>query len=374
MAADDNARVSLPSPEPSARETADYGKPTLASRAFALGALGTLIASGVWFISAMVGLFSDSWIAPINLSPDSDAVIQLDLSLTRQRAEMSRVQAEVTRMDEETRAIDTALLRLGALRERGGELYAYGVDISAEERQTLTRAVRDLREQRRVLSELLESQRADVARARQHLAGALIERRQLEAEEQALGRLQLSVLDNARALTEAEARLHRTRMSEDAFRGAREGTSAADAAGGRLPEIVQREEQTTRLELEIIRLEAERRALAATRRTAEESLASLRAVMEQIESRPLYRATRASMDVAFVPYEQLEGMREGDEIVQCEAGIFMCRVVGHVTEIVAGEVVTQDPWGELARGRYAVLDLSDAEAVRERILRVRSDG
>jgi len=51
--------------------------------------------------------------------------------------------------------------------------------------------------------------------------------------------------------------------------------------------------------------------------------------------------------------------------------VFACRTVGHVGEVLPGEVVTQDPWGEIARGQYAVLALDDKDAVRERVLRVR---
>jgi hypothetical protein len=48
-----------------------------------------------------------------------------------------------------------------------------------------------------------------------------------------------------------------------------------------------------------------------------------------------------------------------------------CHEVGRIAEVLPGEVVTQDPWGELARGQYAILALDDASAVRERVLRVR---
>jgi hypothetical protein len=51
--------------------------------------------------------------------------------------------------------------------------------------------------------------------------------------------------------------------------------------------------------------------------------------------------------------------------------VFNCHEVGRVTEVVPGEVATQDPWGELARGQYVVLALDDPPAVRARVLRVR---
>jgi hypothetical protein len=51
--------------------------------------------------------------------------------------------------------------------------------------------------------------------------------------------------------------------------------------------------------------------------------------------------------------------------------IFACRVVGTVTEVVSGEVITQDPWGELARGQYVILEMRDRSALFDRVLRIR---
>ena len=53
-------------------------------------------------------------------------------------------------------------------------------------------------------------------------------------------------------------------------------------------------------------------------------------------------------------------------------GIFLCKPVGRVGEIVSGEVILPDPWGNQARGQYAVLDLLDHDAARAKTLRVRS--
>jgi hypothetical protein len=65
-------------------------------------------------------------------------------------------------------------------------------------------------------------------------------------------------------------------------------------------------------------------------------------------------------------------MHTGARVLSCTWGLLFCRDVGAVTEIVPGEVVTEDPWGDLARGQYVVIVLTDAEAVREQVLRLRS--
>ena len=52
-------------------------------------------------------------------------------------------------------------------------------------------------------------------------------------------------------------------------------------------------------------------------------------------------------------------------------GAFSCSHVGTVREMVPGEVVLPDPWGNQARGQYAILDLSDKSAMQNKLLRVR---
>jgi hypothetical protein len=76
--------------------------------------------------------------------------------------------------------------------------------------------------------------------------------------------------------------------------------------------------------------------------------------------------------VAFVPYEELEEVRAGAAVYHCKLwGLLFCSAVGAVSEILPGEVMTQDPWGSTTRGQYAILALQDPSAARSRALRVR---
>ena len=148
-------------------------------------------------------------------------------------------------------------------------------------------------------------------------------------------------------------------------------TAEFDAVNIARPELAASEEHTARVELEIERLRAEAVGQRALRAVAIDSAATQRELLAELEARPLYRAMTKATDIAFVPYDQLNGVTPGARIMDCTWGVFRCRQVGTITELVPGEVVTQDPWGKLARGQYAVLHLTDAHAVRERVLRVR---
>lgn len=344
----------------------DEAPPGLGSRAFALSALVGTAGSLLWLAVAIVRVFTDSWVAPIALSPESDTVLSMNLELTRQRVEIERAQAEVARIDAQIEAVDGGLERLRGLRDRSAAIFAYTAETLGEEEGASSHAIRDLHDELTILDRLIARQTTETERARAHLASGLIERRELEQQEQTLDSLQLQRVENLRATAEAEQRRHRARTSADEFRATIDQDDQA-----RMPEIVQRQDADRHLEVELLLLEGERRGLVAVRDVAARSVENLQAVMDQIELRPVYLATRQPMDVAFVPYQQIDGVSAGSTLLQCTGGIFFCHEVGHIRSMLPGEVVTQDPWGQLARGRYAVLDLDDAEAVQERILRVR---
>jgi hypothetical protein len=75
--------------------------------------------------------------------------------------------------------------------------------------------------------------------------------------------------------------------------------------------------------------------------------------------------------VAFIPYTQIDGVSSGGKVYECVLGVFSCTQVGRVTEVLPGEVIVPDPWGSLARGQYAVIELDDQHAAQSKTLRVR---
>jgi hypothetical protein len=137
--------------------------------------------------------------------------------------------------------------------------------------------------------------------------------------------------------------------------------------------VLAHRDQEVRLELEDVELEAERRSRLAQERADHAALAHVDELLSQMKARPVFRAIDGSQNVAFVPYTQMDSVRRGADVYACSVwGVFDCSRVGSVAEVVPGEVAAQDPWGTLARGQYAVLDLSEASAGRARSLRVRS--
>lgn len=345
--------------------------PGLATRAFSLALLVAIVGGLGWLAYQIVGVFLHAWVAPLHLGPDNDQVAALNLQLARQIADVERIEAEVQRIDHELAGIDEGVARLETLRAQSNDVFEWGADVQARQAATVRQGLRALERRRQLLLRQREQSRGEVTDARRQLEAGLIGRRELAIAEQDLARVELSLADNERALAASRLELSQAELHASTFEASLADRPLGVAARGRMPEVVARQEQAARIEIEIVQLQAQRRGLVALRDVAARNLARMQEALDQMRARPLYRATRTEMDVAFVPYEQLDGVSVGDEVARCTLWIFACRTVGHVSELVPGEVVTQDPWGELARGRYAVLRLDDARAVEERVLRVR---
>lgn len=350
-------------------------RPPLAPRLASLLLLAALTIGLVALAATILRVFTDAWVGPAHLSPDNDQVLQSKLRLNQQLAEMARVEAEVARIDEELGALDTAEDRLQALRANAFEALTWTGEAESRLARTLASSVRRMEEQLRLLEELRARQAEVLSDAEAAAAAGLSTSRDVERERTALMRLDLNLAADRRQLEETRVKAVEARERAEAMR---RGTTAsvprrgASPEHGEVPEVVAREEQEVRVELELVRLNAERRGLRALRRAAVEGLERSRKLLDEIKGRPVFRAMEAQTDVAFVPYAHLDKIAPGHDVVRCVWGVFWCTPVGKIAEILPGEVATQDPWGELARGRYAILELDDPIAIQEQTLRVRA--
>lgn len=337
----------------------------LGGRAAALAGTVLVLSFATWAGGTLYRCATDAWIAPIHLSPENDAVLHARRELARELAERDRLRVEVEHASEQVAAIDIALKRLHQLETNADAAVTWAAETNGEQLAAHREGLDNLGELHRLLAQLLESQGRETARARERFATGLITAAQLEEAERTLELLKLRDLENKNARVDLEARLAELVRRERALRP---GEKAAPAM---LPERVEQEQQRIRLELERVKLESDRRNMEALKRVAERTLAESDELLAQLQQRPLFRAMEANTDVAFVPYEQLDDVAEGGTVLACFKGLVHCRPVGQVTRVLEGEVVMEDPWGEKARGRYAILELTDATAHRERTLRVR---
>jgi hypothetical protein len=316
---------------------------------------------------------SDAWIAPLQLSPDNERVVELRIQQTKEKADRARLSAEIAGIDEELRAVDVSLKRMQSLAADYRGALAWSTAAQGKELQDLQRQSSELLSKREMLGDLLREQETVLARADGDRAAGLITA--AEFDRQAIGVHQLRV-----ALQDSEIELARVdaARSDATLRGqaltsasSRQNDPNHHAPSQLSPDVIKSYDDQVRVELEIARLEAEKHSAQARRSATQTELNDMEQLLHELESRPLFRAMQRDTDMAFVPYEHLRRFSVGDDVYACVWSVFFCRAVGTVTEIVPGEVVTQDPWGELARGQYVVLEMRERSALFERVLRVR---
>jgi hypothetical protein len=307
----------------------------------------------------------DSFAVPTILSPSSDVVAATTLKLGELHVERVRAVAEIEGIDADLAGAEQAVTRLQELKRTSSDAKHWTTRMTSSRATLSAEELHALESQKRVIVDMLAEQRDLTSRAQKDVEAGLISRGEFAKQQQALSQVQLALLDNTRAMSRGQSALAETQLAQQAL--------AADSAP-QMPELVNRQEQMIRVDLEIVRIEAERRAKTAERDALVERVAQVDEMVQQIEERPLFQALERDLELAFIPYTQLPGVAPGAEVYDCLWGLIWCEAVGTVSQMVPGEVVQADPWGSQVRGEYVVLDLTDHTAARAKTLRIRSWG
>jgi len=334
----------------------------VALTALATLALGTaFVARGAYFAA------TDAWMAPITLSPDSDAVLAINVKLTEQQVAREKMRADIERIDADVKGIDAAVAKLESIQTNGEAALRWSVFTTTAQSASNNERMQGLIDQKRLLDSMFARQETATATAKKNAAAGLVTKQDVEREEQLLDQLQLGKVQNMREMQDSRAQSAQLFAMHNQLKQA----STSPSQNGLLPEIATGQERAVHMSLELIKLSSEKRSLLSQRGIAVETMSRMDDMLKQLQARPLYRAVQAQTDVAFVPYSQLDDMKVGAKLMSCKYVMFKCEVVGKVSEILPGEVAAQDPWNNLARGQYVILQLNDRDAAKEKVLRAR---
>jgi hypothetical protein len=349
--------VSLPALDTARPESA------FSTRMSALAVLGAVVLGMGYGIYSVYTATRDAFVVPTILSPSSDAVVSTKLRLGELRVERVRAVGELEGVEADLAGAEQALAQLTELKRTTGGARHWTTRITSQKARESAAELSALSDQKQVLANMLASQRDLTNKARKDFEAGLIARAEYARQEQYLNEMRLQVLDNGRAQFRGESVQVETSLAQQAL-------TRSDAP--QMPELVHRQEQLIRVDLEVVRLDSEKRAKNAERDALVERIAQIDEMVEQIEERPFFQALDKDLELAFVPYTQLEGITAGAEVYDCLWGIVWCNSVGKVAERVPGEVVQSDPWGSSTRGEYVVLALTDHDAAHAKTLRIRS--
>jgi len=343
------------------------------TRVFAFIALASLTFCVLSLAYGTYLAVTDAWVAPLRLSPDSREVIAVRTQAAKEREERARFQSELESSTAEGTAIDLSLERLRTLAANYSDLIRYSQSNRSGQVAALRRQAGLLAEQQALMTEAMARDQAELERAQRNLESGVITAVDLDAIRANL--LKTRVTRSEKVLEGARVRDSLAEASREslALSAATDSPASAGARGPSFasPDVVRFDEVRIQLELQIARLEAEKRAADSRRRAAEANIGSIDGLRAELESTPVFLAAEREVDLAFVPYAHLKAVHEGDPVVSCAWFLFGCTEVGHVARIFPGEVLNDDPWGSVERGKHLKLEMSDRSAISERTLRVR---
>ncbi len=343
------------------------------TRLLAIVALASLGGSVVLFGRAVYTAVSDGWVAPLQLSPDSRDVIDLRMQDAKEKNTRARLESELSGIQAELEAIELGLERLSTL--SGG--YTGAVSWSTQSRGNQVSALHQQREILESRIQILLGTRADeeetLKRAQGHLETGLITRAEWQRAQVADQKAKVAISEAELELTRVAAAIAEAQREQSALAKSTRSPEGPAARSGQAasPDVMRFDDVQVNIQLQIARLEAEKRTALARERVARSEIASMDQLRGELDETPLFLAMQQKMDIAFVPYNHLKHIVPGDEVYNCSWLIFNCRVVGTVDRIFPGEVITEDPWRSLARGQYVKLEMQDPNALTENALRVR---
>jgi hypothetical protein len=350
---------------PGAEAGGEAAGPGAGTRLAAFVALCGVAAAVGYGAYSVYGCLRDSFAVPTILSPSSPEVAAITLKLGELHVERVRAVAEIEGIDADLAGAQEAVTRLRELKRTSSDALHWTSKMTSQKASLSTAELEALESQKQVIGEMLAEQQDLTRRAQRDVEAGLISRSEFARQQQSLSQVQLALLDNTRAMSRGQSALVESQLAQQAL---------SEESAPQMPELVTRQEQMIRVDLEIVRIEAERRAKIAQRDALVERVAQVDEMVQQIEERPLFQAQERDLELAFVPYTQLDGVAAGADVYSCIWGLVWCERVGSVSQTVPGEVVQADPWGSQVRGEYVVLNLTQHEAARAKTLRIRGWG
>jgi len=333
------------------------------TRVFSLLMLCVVLAAFGYAAHSVYWMGRDAFVVPAILSPESEVVVNNRLRLSELAVEKARAAAELLAVKEDIAADEQGVARLSQLSSTLDKAVQWTHESSARMAAARAAELKAIMMQREMTESLVQQQTELTRKAEEDLASGIISRTAFAKERQTLEQLKVSLIEKQRAALQQAAALHEiSRMRHSTSPGAEAPLA---------PELASHEEHKIRIELETMRLQSDKRSKVAQLAALVDRVEKIEALENQLKSRPFYQAVEKRLDLAFVPYAQIEGVQSKSKVYDCLWGLFGCKPVGVVREVVPGETLVQDPWGVPSRGQYAVLDLWDRDAAKSKTLRVR---
>ena len=337
---------------PTPQKTAKFLVSTYRMLGFAI--LSIIVVVLVAYIATSAFYFvSSSWIQPMVVAKSDEKVLTAQAQLAEQENVRDRILADIANAD---RTIE--------VQQNFQAEFAKAIRADLSGRKAALSRVRELaRNYAGARQRIKKSNQAFAAASRrrmeQEYEARLIDRSDVLSGKYQLAQITGSNLSLAERQVEFESRaaeLSAEAKSLDAILNQKGGSGALSY------DVLRIKQESEMSRLETAKAIDNRSALRA-------ALGRQETIIAGLKQAPHLRAVAAGANVAFVPYDNLDGVEKGEPLYRCALGMIFCREVGKIKEVMPGEVSFKHPHREkILRGRMVELDLAKKDAAEEDVL------
>jgi len=296
---------------------------------------------------------SNSWIVPMAISPTDEKVVSLQSQLAERQTNRDRTAAE---LDQAERAI--------AVQQEFQAEFAKAIKSDLEGRKAALQKMYEL-------ANVAASTRAQIKRSNSAYASAQQRRMAeewkaglIDRDEMLNGKFQVAQISGSNlSLAERQAEYETRAADLDSQTRSLEALLANEGTNGSLSYDVLKIKQ----EYEASRLETQR--AIGNRDMLKASLEREDKLLEALKKSSYLKAIADEATVAFVPYANLKSVKKGDAVYGCWLTMVFCGKVGHVVDVLPGEVQFKHPTRDKQlRGQMVELKLDKAGDATDDVL------
>ena len=307
------------------------------------------------------------WVAPAIIAPTDTRVLDLRARLAREIWNRKKVEVDAASV----RAELAGARRVIELEEDYQTSFLAAVSKNARFKKGKLASVRALRRELAAVQDDLERATRRFSKAQSEALSRAVEARLVDQEQRLTGEFRFAELDAKQVTLKGQ----KASLMSEVLKISREVqalNSVARNPTDSVPATVEGLELKRNFMNSVLTEENARDnfwALQASEEALSEARQAYEEVVDIIRESPLLLAADGDLTVAFLPYENVDGVQEEAPVYSCAIYVVWCRKVGRIGAAIEGEVVSKHPiYGHDIRGQFVRLHLDEPSSAKKLIL------
>lgn len=328
-------------------------------RLVALTVLITIIIGVISYLALLIIYGSNrSWAAPLILSPSQERVLafqpqiaNLEANLNKQRVDLETAKLKIRMSTEQANETRSLISRLkNAQQNEAKEMRATG--------KAFNSALSSKKSDISMTNSLIKDSTLLLSQIDQELKAKLITSDQAMQRRMSIQSAMNSATDAKTQAVQITSQARQLNAGATTFSGGSSSVSALVSV-----------QQLQQLNSIVVEAEAEIHIGSITVESLSKTIADGERILAVAKTSPYFKALREPVNVLFIPYTNLVGVKVSDPIYDCYLQVLICRKVGNINTIYKAEEYARHPLFKTdLKGQFANITFTDPSATESSVV------